>query len=280
MFAGFPFGLDNRFTYLEGKRILRLALGELKQNRRLRTLLGMDPKAPGRPAITGRQEDRVWDFLSLSGDGGNLFTSHPHLTLCLRADRVEAMVTVPHSVNGTMRRNLVGLGQEGFYELVRTVIDNLAPMLRDHPGAKPCFVGVQRRYPSQRAVPFNDATIEFDLRTAVAASGPPKSQPRWLEAAYGSFVDKRGANYQIQIGMVFPYEQCPQLRRPDAIALVEAAWLACKPLIDLARAGSIPAEATATSRVGKGGPSRRGSSDRESGTQTHSQSAMKLSASS
>jgi len=30
MFAGFPFGPDHPFTYLEGKRVLRLALGELR----------------------------------------------------------------------------------------------------------------------------------------------------------------------------------------------------------------------------------------------------------
>jgi len=57
---------------------------------------------------------------------------------------------------------------------------------------------IQRRYPSQRATPFIDARIDFDLRTAIPFGGPPKTQPRWLSAAYGSFVNKETSNYQIQ----------------------------------------------------------------------------------
>jgi hypothetical protein len=63
----------------------------------------------------------------------------------------------------------------------------------------------------------------------------PKRQPRRLVAAYGSFVDKDGTNYQIQIGALFRYERCPELRRPDSIDLIADAWLACKPLVDLKR---------------------------------------------
>jgi hypothetical protein len=37
----------------------------------------------------------------------------------------------------------------------------------------------------------------------------------------------------MSLGVVFPYEQCPELRQPDAIELIAAAWLACKPLVDL-----------------------------------------------
>jgi hypothetical protein len=46
---------------------------------------------------------------------------------------------------------------------------------------------------------------------------------------------KEGANYQIQIGALFRYDRCPELRRPDSIDLIAAAWLACKPLVDLKR---------------------------------------------
>ncbi len=35
MFSGFPFGRDHPFTYLEGKRVLGLALGELRKRRDL-----------------------------------------------------------------------------------------------------------------------------------------------------------------------------------------------------------------------------------------------------
>jgi hypothetical protein len=59
MFAGFPFGRDHPFTYLEDKRVLELALTELRCRRDLRKQLKMNPKAPGRPAITGRRRDGV-----------------------------------------------------------------------------------------------------------------------------------------------------------------------------------------------------------------------------
>ncbi|MCP1761995.1 PD-(D/E)XK nuclease family protein [Bradyrhizobium japonicum] len=235
-FSGIPFGHDHPFTYLEGKRVLELAMGELRRRRDLRDQLKMNPKAPGRSAITGRQSDAVWDFLSLASSGEvENFTSYPHLTLGVVAQQLEAMVTVPNAVNGTMRRNLIKLGEDGFQQLATRVVNNLKPLLRKHPGATPWCRGVQRRYPSQRAIPFVDARIDFDLRTAVPQSGSPKVQPRWLSAAYSSFVNKEGSNYQMQMGVLFRYDRCNELRDANALDLVAAAWLACRPLVDLAR---------------------------------------------
>lgn len=236
-FSGFPFGRDHPFTYLEGKRVLTLALAQLRGRRDLIKGLGMNPDAPGRPAITGRQRDSVWDFLSLGpSDDGETFTKHPHLTLGIDSRAMEAMVTVPNAVNTAMRRNLIRLEESGFQALVQEVVVNLKPLLRAHEGATPWFRGIQRRFPTQRSVPFIDARIEFDLRTAFPAGGPPKTQPRWLSAAYGSFVEKEGSNYQIQMGVVFRYEDCPELGDETATDLVAAAWLGCKPLVDMARA--------------------------------------------
>jgi hypothetical protein len=65
-FSGFPFGRDHPFTYLEGKRVLGLAMNELSGRRDLKAQLGMNPKASGRGAITGSGGDAVWDFLSLT----------------------------------------------------------------------------------------------------------------------------------------------------------------------------------------------------------------------
>ncbi|MCC8978310.1 hypothetical protein [Bradyrhizobium acaciae] len=163
------------------------------------------------------------------------FTKYPHLTLGIVASAIEAVVTVPNSVNSRMRRNLVNLGEQGFEELIRDILARMKPLLRRHKAATPWFRGVQRRYPSQRAVPFIDARIDFDLRTALASGGPPKVQPRWLSAAYGAFADKKGTNYQIQMGVIFRYDRCPELRQEDAIDLIAASWLACKPLVDLTR---------------------------------------------
>ena len=225
------------FTYLEGKRVLELALGELRGRSDLVKHLGMNPKAPGRAAILGSHGQGVWDFLSLSSASSETnFTKHPHLTLNVSSQAVEAMMTVPHGVNTVMRRNIVDLGEDGFRDVAANIVKNLKPLLEDHEGAAPWFRGLQRRYPTQRAVPFVDATIEFDLRTAVP-SGPglPKTQRQWLSAAYGSFVKNESANYQFQMGVVFRYgKRCPELRDEGAIELLASSWLACKPLIDLA----------------------------------------------
>lgn len=177
----------------------------------------------------------MWDFLSLASSGEvENFTSYPHLTLGVVAQQLEAMVTVPNAVNGTMRRNLIKLGEDGFQQLATRVLNNLKPLLRKHPGATPWCRGVQRRFPSQRAIPFVDARIDFDLRTAVPQSGSPKVQPRWLSAAYNSFVHKESSNYQMQMGVLFRYERYPGLRNANALDLVAEAWLACKPLVELA----------------------------------------------
>ncbi len=196
----------------------------------------MRPERPGRPAITGRTGDRVWDVLQLtSAVEPEAFTAWPHLTLGLNSEHDEATVTIPNSVNATTRRKLVELKEDGFRDLIAHILRNMTPLLNRTAGAAPWFRGVQRRYPSQRAVPFIDARIDFDLRTAVSCSGKPKIQPRWLSVAYGSFVNKEGSNYQIQVGMLFPNDECPDIREPTGIDLIAQAWLACKPLIDLAR---------------------------------------------
>lgn len=235
MFSGFPFGEDHPVTYLEGKRVLGLPLAELRQRRDLQQSLGINPTMPGRPAITGRNEGLVWDVLSLAkAKEGDAFTKNAHLTLGITPQCIEAMVTVPHRVSQRMRARLIGLGEDGFRGLAEQVVENLQPLLAKHPGATPRCRGVQRRYRSQKSKPLVDAVIDFDLRGVAAGNGAPKVQPRWLSAAYGSFVNKNGSNYQIQIGVLFPYEHCPELRNPTSISMIAGAWIACKPLVDLA----------------------------------------------
>jgi hypothetical protein len=183
-FSGFPFWREHPFTYLEGKRVLELALNGLRQRRDLRKQLKMDPNAPGRPAITGRRRDSVWDFLPLAAENETEnFTHFPHLTLSMQSHEIEATLTIPHAVKRAVRRTLIDLGENGFQLLMAKVVKNLKPLLRKCPGATPRFRGLQRRYPSQRAAPFIDARIDFDLRTAVPRAGPPKAQPQWLTAA-------------------------------------------------------------------------------------------------
>ena len=65
-FSGFKFGEAGAFHYLEGKRVLRLAMDSLRQRTDLPSIIGVDPKLPGKKAIKGRKDDVVWDFLAFA----------------------------------------------------------------------------------------------------------------------------------------------------------------------------------------------------------------------
>jgi hypothetical protein len=234
MFAGFPFGRDHPLRYLEAKRLLGLAMDELRKRRDLKNILQMEPKLSGRPAITGSQTDSVWDFLRISASAATkMHTEWPHLTLGLAPQQVEVMVTVPNSVNSRLRRDLARLGEDGFRDLVGEILGNMKALLKDQRDAVPWFRGVQRRFISRRSS-LTDAQIDFDLRTAFPSKGP-KTQPLWLSAAYGALTKKKGSNYQVQIGVLFKYDKCPAIRTLQAIDLVAKAWIACNPLLKLTR---------------------------------------------
>jgi hypothetical protein len=236
MFAGFPFGRDRHYTYLEGKRTLLLAWEALRASKALQKQLGVNPRIAGRSAITGSQSDIVWNFLAISGgkDAVN-FTRYPHLSLGVRLRDVDAMVTIPNAVNSKARRALVGLGEDGFRTIIEQIVRNMKPLMHSNPGMVPLLNAQQRRWRSMRSQPSMDARIDFDLRTAVPGVGPVVVQPLWLSAAYGALARKRGANYELQVGAVFPYDKCPSLQKASAIRMIEQAWLACKPLVDVVR---------------------------------------------
>ena len=233
-FAGVPFGPDNPFDYLEAKRIMRLALSELRTRKDIKDALGMDPGLPGRSAITGKDADRVWDFLQLvAAKSAQTFTGFPHLTLGVTRDSVEAMVTIPNSVSNAFRKNLIALGASGFRDMAADVLKRMAPVMKLEPMATPCIRGVQRRYLSQRSIPFVDAEIHFDIRTAFEGEAPIKQQPQWLSIAYEVFTNKK-SNFQIQIGMKFDYQRCAIVRTEKTLDAIAGAWIACAPVVELA----------------------------------------------
>jgi len=234
-FSGVPFSDERPYTYLEAKRVLRLVMDELRGRKDLRERLKIDPRAPGRGSITGSKGHIVWDFLSLRGDADKSFTSRPHLSIGIDTQCVSAMVTIPDKVEGRVRHALREIGEEEFAGLLARVVANLKPLLRAEPQAVPIFHAQQRRWPHRRASPHMDAEIRFDLRTIPGATGKPKKQPLWLSAAYGAFVNKRGSNYEFQIGVEFDYARCAGLRKASAVDLIAQAWLGCKPFVDLVR---------------------------------------------
>jgi hypothetical protein len=236
VFAGIPFGKDEPYNYFEGKRLLRLAMDELRQRADLKEQLGMDSEGEGRSAITGRDGTRIWNFLSLrQARDAKSFTEFPHLTLGIHEDLLITIVTVPNGIRREFRRNLLAGGREGFCALFRQILDNLNRSLKRAEGAAPWVELVQRRYPSQRSEPILDARLQFDLRTAFDGQNghgnAVKQQPHWLEAAYESLAEKN-SNLQLGVGAIFPYDRCPDVHNPEILNHVANVWLGCKPLIE------------------------------------------------
>ncbi|HVO81306.1 MAG TPA: hypothetical protein VMT28_11275 [Terriglobales bacterium] len=238
VFDGIRFGKDNPYSYIEAKRLLRLALDELRKRGDLQEQLRMDSVGEGRPAITGRESTRIWDFLRLEQARGiKNFTEFPHLTLSIHDDQLIAAVTVPNGIRREFRRNLLAGGHDQFYPLFEALLGNLTKALKGIAGAVPWVEVLQRRYPSQRSEPIIDAKLQFDLRTAFhgdqsASENLVKHQEQWLGATYEA-LSKRNSNLQVAVGAVFPFDRCPDVRKPEILNHVANVWLACKPLIDL-----------------------------------------------
>lgn len=229
-FDGIPFGTEHPYTYREAKRVIRLALEELRRRRDLRKL-GMDPEGEGRPAITGRDGSAVWDFIPLRAAKGNpSFTSCPHLTLGIQSMRTIVVVTLPNAVPATMRGQLIDLGIDGFANLIQQMEKGISKALRGISRAYPYLEAVQRHFPSQRSSGIEDARLEFDLRTAVKSSkSPVKQQVQWMEAVFAALSSKR-SNLQLAVGAVLPYID-PRLHSRGVLDVIAGIWIGCKPWI-------------------------------------------------
>jgi hypothetical protein len=235
VFAGIPFGKDEPYNYHEAKRLLRLAMDELRHRKDLKKELGVDSERKGRAAITGREGTSIWDFLWLQeAQSAKTFTEFPHLTVGIQQERLHVIVTIPNGIRYRFRKNLLAGGRDRFCTLFHDVFDNFKTSLKGVEGAAPWVEIVQRRYPSQRSRPIRDARLEFDLRTAFrqpkVLGNAVKRQPQWLEATYDSLA-KKNANLQLGVGAIFRYERCPDVRTPEILNHVANVWLACKPLI-------------------------------------------------
>jgi len=231
MFDGIQFDNDHRYTYGEAKRILRLMMDELRERSDL-IRFGIDPKAAGRPAITGREVGGVWDFLPLkAARSANSFTSYPHLTLSIDQHVVRVIMILPNGASPRFRRNLVGLGVEGLRELVSEVGKLILRDARHVPGSKPLMTVVQRHYTSRRSAPINDAEVNFDIRTVMEeSSGPVKAQPEWISAAHAVLANRK-SNIQVSIGATFPHGSDVMASR-KSLDVVAGVWLACKPWLE------------------------------------------------
>ncbi|MGD0661815.1 MAG: hypothetical protein ABSD38_27465, partial [Syntrophorhabdales bacterium] len=234
VFSGIPFGDEEPYNYSEAKRLLRLAMDDLRKRKALEHHLQMNPSGGGRGAITGKSGKSVWDLLPIKGlKPGEAFTSFPHLTLALEHDRVVAIVTVPHGIRPAFRRNIVQLGFAGFSHLMSEVNQNLNNALKGATGAAPWVIVQQRRYPSQKSAAITDAMLQYDLRTAFPSDANKqvvKTQLQWLTATYNVLEHKK-SNLQLAVGAVFPYKNCKAQKSPEILNYIADAWLACEPLL-------------------------------------------------
>ncbi len=237
-FTGIPFDADNPYNYLEAKRLLRLAMEELRADNRLHKQLGIDLQSPGRPAITRANVSGVWDYLQLKeARGATNFASYPHFTFSLWQQQAFAALILPNAMKPVFRRRLLDRGPDGLLELFQSTFEGLESRLRRVPGAIPWVTITQRHFKSQRSRPTLDARLDFDLRTFFPSpyktwSDAPriKPEPSWLQIVYPALNNRR-ANIQVAVGAAFPYESSPATRNRDILMYAADAWLACKPLL-------------------------------------------------
>jgi hypothetical protein len=236
-FSGVPFGPKHPYNYPEAKRALVLLTKELRKRKALARELHADLTAKGRPAITGESGGYVWDFLRLDGRPNGGFTKAPHLTVSLRQEEVWAMLCLSNAMGGSYRARVRELGAQGFIDLLGEVGLRCEKLLREAEGFQPRVEVLQRRYPTQRSEAIVDGRIEADLRTLLdpaerSSNAAIRAQPLWATTAYDILTQRRG-NVQLGIGVAFPYRRCSAVQSPGLVDHVAAAWIACRPAVDL-----------------------------------------------
>lgn len=235
-FTGIPFGADLPYSYGEAKRVLRLMTERLRKRADLKRF-GMDPKVPGRAAITGRQRDHIWDYLSLQREeSGKSFNSYPHLTLAMGRDDMGAMITVPNGMPNRMRKRLTEEGVESFLELMTECTLNLCEALPTASGfAIPHLYLQQQHFKSQSSKGVKDGHLQLDLRTVIPGKQDGiKCQPQWAEAVFALLGGKH-SNMQFGIGAKFLYSEITE--DVEVLDLIAGAWIALEPLLERLGAG-------------------------------------------
>ncbi|MDA0204698.1 MAG: hypothetical protein O2795_05040 [Acidobacteria bacterium] len=230
-FSGISF---DPYTYLEGKRVLRLLTGKLRDNKKFVKEMGLDA-ASGRPSIT--DQGGLWDIISfLPADGKELaFQRFPHCTVSIGPVVAKAMITFPHGMRTSMRKRLHGSSFEDFAARLKAASDALSVSLKGLNAYRPMIRVQQRRYKTQRSVPMMDGIVEFDLRATLGDSkphfGPPiKKQDQWAQAAYELLANKH-SNIQFQVGAQFYYPQFDELAHKDADQHFISAFQALRPFV-------------------------------------------------
>ncbi|MBI5763332.1 MAG: PD-(D/E)XK nuclease family protein [Planctomycetes bacterium] len=232
MFDGFPFSEDQSYTYGEAKRLLKLAMDELRKNPQLKRL-GVDPKHSGRGKITGTGGRSVWDYLALKDRPKNKqFTAFPHLTLGVRDDSLVASVTIPNSVILGVRKRMQNQNDESLSRLHAQILRRAKRLCKN--GASIEAYAEQRHYLSQNTPAIHDAKVHFKLETSHrVGKSKVRPQPEWTELLMKLFKNKR-ANIQFGYEVKMPWGT-PGLNRRVALNTIAEAWCAMEPLLKLLR---------------------------------------------
>jgi hypothetical protein len=237
-FTGIPFGPDRAYNYGEAKRVLRLLMTELRKEKRLANEIGIDPKLPGRPAITGKRKDGIWDLLQFKeAEQAEKFTHYPHLNLSINRAYVKPQLVLPNSMRPALRRRLCDLGRDGFVSFLAKVEKNTRPILKKYSGASPTGRAVHRHYRGQR-VSVIDARLDFDLRTISAtqrknSSSNVKVCDAWVDSTWEALQTKK-INFEMGIGIHLPYSDAYPLRDArTALDFAVDSWVSAKPLLDV-----------------------------------------------
>lgn len=234
-FSGIPFNEDSPYNYQEAKRLIRLVMEALRKRNELKKELKIDLSAGGRAAITGKNQDAVWDYLSLSRAGDkSAHTAYPHFTFSIKNDLVYVLVTIPNGIKSDFRSNLLKCEFEGFCDVFKRLNKNFLKVTKKAKGSMPWVEVLQRHYKSQRSTPTIDAKLAYDLRTAFdngEKSDDVKYQPLWMRATFDALKRKRG-NTQIAAGVIFPYSSCEAINKPEILDRFVDVWIGCKPLVE------------------------------------------------
>ena len=233
MFDGFSFSADNAYSYAEARRLLKLAMRELRKERSLKTL-GMDVRSQGRGAITGRDTDNVWDVLQLRDRPvRGPFTRYPHLTLSVHAERLQVAITIPNGVIGPVRRRLADLGPTGLIAMNAEILRGAKRVLSR--GATVHAYALQRHYLGQRSAGVRDARVEFKLETSQTGNGRVKHQPEWVKL-FAELLRSKRSNMQFGYTFHLPWGT-RGIDSRESLTLIAECWNALKPLLAAIRRG-------------------------------------------
>ncbi len=233
-FSGIHFDEENEYSYLEGKRLLRLLANKIRKNKTLEKELGLNLSGKGRGGI--KKHGSQWDILTFktlrSGQG---FTSQPHLTIGIEASHAGVSLSIPNAIKGQSRKNFNSLTWKKFEKIIFNIAKNYNDHFGNSEGFKPVITTVQRRYPSQSSPPIYDAAITFDIRTAFREFSSKlkptqKQQKEWLKAIFELIKNKR-SNIHYQVGANFFYNKQSFINNKNADKVFSKALLACKPLV-------------------------------------------------